>query len=139
MADDKADKVTVGDKGGPGKVPLENTSVKVDIEKAPGASDEAVKKIRQQTKGDVRQAIRENADKGSDAQLDAVERKVSESADKINRGTVKKIKVTVEGEAGGEKIKRSTVSWIRAHHATGIKHILRGRSTCRDCCTCSCS
>lgn len=66
-------------------------------------------KVKKSLENDVKKSLDGAKQDGAKKQLDAAEKTTQDAGKKIDPQKIEKVKVKVEGEAGGEKVKRETV------------------------------
>lgn len=111
MSDRNDNRYGKGDKPDEEK-PLKKPKVKVDAQPQDGRNPSHKKvseKVREGVKKKVDDAIEKSRDGGYKKQLDAAERAVEEEAQKIDRSTIKKVRVKVEGDIEGADGKKRGV------------------------------
>lgn len=114
MADQKA---TSGDKKADSAAkPLEKEKIDVTVTPKQGTdrkqsqdNRQYADKVKKSLEGDVKKSLEGAKEGGSKKQLDAAEKTAQDAGTKIDPSKIEKVKVKVEGEAGGEKVKRETV------------------------------
>lgn len=91
--------------------PIEKPKVDVTVTPKKGADGarEYADKVKKSLEGDVKKALDGAKEGGSKKQLDAAEKAATDAGKKIDPQKIEKVKVKVEGEAGGEKVKREKV------------------------------
>ena len=109
MPDDK--KVTQGDKQGlpqtaPAPVPIKEPKIDVTVTPKPGKGNrEYAERVKENVQRDVQRAIEKAAPGGSGKQLESADAAAERAAQQITPSKIEKIKVNVEGDAGGRPVK----------------------------------
>ncbi|MEY4744166.1 MAG: hypothetical protein RL272_111 [Candidatus Parcubacteria bacterium] len=90
--------------------PLQKEKVDVSVQPKkgePGAKEYA-DKVRKSLEGDVKKSLEGAKEGGSKKQLDAAEKTTQDAGKKIDPQKIERVKVKVEGEVDGDKVKRET-------------------------------
>ncbi len=86
---------------------------KVDVSVQPKKGEPGAKKyadkVKKSLEGDVKKSLEGAKEGGSKKQLDAAEKTTQDAGKKIDPQKIERVKVKVEGEVDGEKVKRETV------------------------------
>lgn len=114
MSDQNA---TSGDKkADPTPKPLEKEKIDVTVTPKQGGdkkqtadNKQYAEKVKKSLEGDVKKSLDGAKQDGAKKQLDAAEKATQDAGKKIDPTKIDKVKVKVEGESGGEKVKRETV------------------------------
>ncbi|HTM67725.1 MAG TPA: hypothetical protein VL426_00345 [Candidatus Binatia bacterium] len=114
MSDQKA---TSGDKKADAATkPLEKEKIDVSVTPKQGGDKKQTQdnrqyadKVKKSLENDVKKSLDGAKQDGAKKQLDAAEKTAQDAGKKIDPSKIEKVKVKVEGEAGGEKVKRETV------------------------------
>ena len=87
---------------------LENERVHVTVEPKEGSGDtkEGAKKVKDNLKKKVKEAINDKKGEGARKQLDAAEDAIDDAKGAVSPRVVKKIRVKIEGEVDGDEITR---------------------------------
>ena len=90
--------------------PLEKEKVDVSVQPKKGEPGAKVyaDKVKKSLEGDVKKSLEGAKKDGAQKQLDAAEKAAQDAGKKIDPDKIEKVKVKVEGESGGEKVKRET-------------------------------
>ncbi len=97
-------------KPGKDEKPLQKEKVDVAVQPKkgePGAREYA-DKVKKSLEGDVKKSLEGAKEGGSKKQLDAAEKTTQDAGKKIDPQKIERVKVKVEGEVDGEKVKRET-------------------------------
>lgn len=112
-----SDQATSGDKkADAASKPIEKEKIDVTVTPKQGGdkkqtadNKQYADKVKKSLESDVKKSLDGAKEGGAKKQLDAAEKATQDAGKKIDPAKIEKVKVKVEGEAGGEKVKRETV------------------------------
>lgn len=90
--------------------PLQKEKVDVSVQPKkgePGAKEYA-DKVRKSLEGDVKKSLEGAKEGGAKKQLDAAEKTAQDAGKKIDPQKIERVKVKVEGEVDGQRVKKET-------------------------------